>query len=114
MGDIRKLTVLHEDKNIVVGDMVGAVNPVVVLNDYAMSALLLALRDVQLQAREMATKEDGVPLITLCAVLAPIVEAYAITRNKYFGGVSATTDAANLEREIQGLFKELERVHQPK
>ena len=111
MSDTRTLTVLHEDGGAVVGDLSGAVNPVVALNDQTMSELLLALRDAQAQVLALRPKGDVSAILSLCEKLGRIIETYAITRNKYFGGVSDSVERAAVMREFDRLSKELERFH---
>ena len=93
------------------GDLFGAVNPVVALNDQTMSELLLALRDAQAQVLALKPNGDVTAILTLCAKLGRIVEIYAVTRNKYFGGVSDSVERADVMREFDRLSKELERFH---
>jgi hypothetical protein len=111
MSDARTLTVLHEDGGAVVGDLIGAVNPVVALNDQTMSELLLVLRDAQAQVLVLQPKGDVTAILALCAKLGRIVEIYSATRNKYFGGVSDSVERAAVMREFDRLSKELERFH---
>ncbi|HEX4859574.1 MAG TPA: hypothetical protein VFV17_11185 [Usitatibacteraceae bacterium] len=111
MSITRTLTVLHDGGDIVVGDLYGAANPVVALNDHAMSELLLALRDAQSRALALKSTVDVTAIIKLCEALGRIIETYSASRNKYFGGVSEPVERANLIREIEQLAKELERFH---
>ena len=109
MSTTRTLTVLHDGGDIVVGDLFGAVNPVVALNDHMMSELLLSLRDAQSRALALKPTVDVTAIVKLCETLGRIVETYTTSRNKYFGGVSEPVERANIIREIESLAKELER-----
>ena len=111
MSATRTLTVLHDGGDIVVGDLYGAVNPVVALNDNVMSELLLTMRDAQSRALALKSTVDVTAIIKLCETLGRVIETYAVSRNKYFGGVSEPVERANLIREIEQLAKELERFH---
>lgn len=107
MSTTRTLTVLHDGGDIVVGDLFGAVNPVVALNDHAMSELLLSLRDAQSRALALKSTVDVTAIIKLCETLGRVIETYSENRNKYFGGVSQPVERANLIREIEQLAREL-------
>ena len=107
MSTTRTLTVLHDGGDIVVGDLFGAVNPVVALNDHAMSELLLALRDAQSRTLALKSTVDVTEIIKLCETLGRVIKIYSVNRNKYFGGVSQPVERANLIREIEQLAKEL-------
>ena len=107
----RTLTVLHDGGDIVVGDLFGSVNPVVALNDNVMSELLLTLRDAQARALALRSTVDVTAIVKLCETLGRIIQIYAESRNKYFGGVSDSVHGANLIREIEKLFQELDSFH---
>lgn len=105
MSDTRKFTVLAENGDIVIGELDGAENPVTLLNDRAMSELLLRLR-----AAASAQGGDLGPISELLAVIAHISHTYAVTRNKYRGGPSDAVEAANLVGEVERSLKETERL----
>jgi hypothetical protein len=109
MSDTRNFTVLAQEANLIIGELERAENPVAVLNDRAMADLLLLLRAARSEASARDSGNDAPAIAALIEAVSGIVQKYAETRNKYFGGPAAQVDIANLEREIDRLFKDLQQ-----
>ena len=73
MTESRTLQVLAEFGGIAVGDVKGMANPVVILNDDAMSNILLLLRDVQ-EKGSVIDAESSLAFNKLVAAVEAIVE----------------------------------------
>ena len=105
MSDTRTFTVLAQEANVLVGELEGSENPVTVLDDRAMAELLLRLR-----AASSAGNGDIGPLADLLGAVARIVQAYAVTRNKYRGGPSDADATADFLREAERALAEAKRI----
>ena len=105
MNDTKTFTILAEDGDVLIGELDGCPNPVAVLNDRAMSELVLRLR-----AASSARDGDLGPIADLLGTIARIAHTYAVTRNKYRGGPSESVEAANLIREVERTLAEAKRL----
>jgi hypothetical protein len=109
IGEPQTLHVLAQENGVAVADLSEAANPVVVFDDNAMAKLLLLVRDVHTEMKSSPAPALG----RLLAELGAVLEQYRVARNKYFAGVSGRVDAASQVREVEALFKELEKFHRP-
>ena len=82
MTEPRVLHVLNEAEGVIVGDLSGAANPVVVLSDDVMSNLLVILREVQ-EKGTIANAESSLAFRKLVSGVETFVENYRVTRNKF-------------------------------
>ena len=70
------------------------------------------MADLLLRLRAASNAENGDlgPITELLGVVARIVQAYAVTRNKYRGGPSETVAAADQLREAERALAEVRRI----
>jgi len=106
LDEIPLLRVLTQAGEVVVAEIRKAANPVVLLNDNAMSQLLLTLREVHEELAKSPVAPDSA-VAKLIAELDRIVAHYRDCRNAYFGGANAAVHRANDQREA---LREIERI----
>ena len=85
-------------------------NPVVIIDDKFLAELTLLCRDAKASALALRQDNDVHTIIKFCDELGLIFEHYAVTRNKYFGGVSGPVDRAILMRELEELRKQFDKL----
>ena len=110
MSEYPELQVLHENASYRVASVSGMENPVVIIDDKFLAELTLLWRDAKSCALALQQDNDVYAIIKFCDELGLIFEHYAVTRNKYFGGVSGPVDRATLIHALEELRKQFDKL----
>jgi len=111
MTKLLSLQVLEEAGDVTMASVPGVPSPVAILNDTTLSELVVLLRSGMAEAALLKQKHEVTALLELFDVLGRVLNVYEQTRNKFYAGPSGRVEAANVERELENIAKELARFH---
>jgi len=101
--------VLGKDGAVMIASVSGAANPVAVIDDTLLGALVVQCRRAKEEAMANPGDAEVGAVMELCATLSGFLDQYSKLRNTYYGGAGLEVERDAAIRSLEATVKELDK-----